>query len=189
MYRRLIKPKFTFRRLGFVLFTCFVFFLFYQFVKFISYLNNRNVSQYSYALNFSFVYNPVETCSKRAPYLLIVIKSRVDHFEHRQVLRETWAKQQEEYGLVERMFSLGLTKENINETSEINRKLRIENLNHGDIVQSSFIDDYYNNTLKMMMGIRWACEYCPKVDIYKYKVLKLSDVMKILDSEYLPVID
>jgi len=30
-------------------------------------------------------------------------------------------------------------------------------------LKGSFIDTYYNNTLKTMMGLRWAAEACPKV--------------------------
>jgi hypothetical protein len=29
--------------------------------------------------------------------------------------------------------------------------------------QGDFVDSYYNNTIKTMMGLRWAVETCPKV--------------------------
>ena len=34
--------------------------------------------------------------------------------------------------------------------------------------QGDFIDSYYNNTIKTMMGLRWASEQCPAAKFYLY---------------------
>lgn len=114
---------------------------------------------------FKYVYNPERACLKRHPYLMIVIKSRVDHFVNREILRRTWA-QQDEYGLVRRVFTLGLPKPSTEHREMIEAKLRAENMTFGDLVLQDFYDDYYNNTLKTMMGIQWASVYCSKVQQY-----------------------
>ena len=36
-------------------------------------------------------------------------------------------------------------------------------LEAGDIVQGSFVDTYFNNTVKTGLGFGWAVEHCPKV--------------------------
>lgn len=111
--------------------------------------------------SFKFIFNPEFTCTQRPVYLAMVIKSRVNHFLNREVLRNTWA-QQDEHGLVRRVFTIGLPKPS-HETNMILNKLKAENDTFGDLVQQDFYDDYYNNTLKTMMAIRWASEFCSQV--------------------------
>lgn len=39
---------------------------------------------------------------------------------------------------------------------------------HKDIVQGSFVDTYFNNTVKTAMGLRWAVEHCSKSRFYMF---------------------
>ena len=41
--------------------------------------------------------------------------------------------------------------------------MSIAKLSNRYFLQGDFIDSYYNNTIKTMMGLRWAVEACPKV--------------------------
>lgn len=114
-------------------------------------------------LDFKFIYNPKYTCAnERAPFLMIIIKSKLNHFANRKVLRQTWA-QHDDHGLIRRVFSLGIPKPSNKSNKYINEKLESENAMFGDLVQQNFYDDYYNNTLKTMMSMQWAIEYCSKV--------------------------
>ena len=42
---------------------------------------------------------------------------------------------------------------------------------HGDIIQEDFVDSYMNLTLKTIMGIKWAQNYCSKASF----ILKTDD--------------
>lgn len=162
MVLRLLRLKSSFRKgtifISFLIFGCYLFFIN------VALKIKPNVTIYINSIksdNFTFIFNPEFTCSKRPPYLSIIIKSRVDHFFNREILRRTWA-QQDEYGFIRRVFTLGLPKPS-NESETIIDKLKTENSTFGDLVQQNFYDDYYNNTLKTMMGIHWASKFCSKV--------------------------
>ena len=47
-------------------------------------------------------------------------------------------------------------------------EIREEYEEFGDIVQGDFIDSYWNNTLKTMMGLRWATEFCNNARFYAF---------------------
>jgi hypothetical protein len=52
--------------------------------------------------------------------------------------------------------------------ADLQSQIKDEYDQFGDIVQGDFIDTYYNNTLKTMMGLRWAAEICPKSKFYAF---------------------
>lgn len=162
MILRLLGLKSSIRKktifISFLIFGCYLFFINVALKKKSNVTIHLNSLEYD---NFTFIFNPEFTCSKRPPYLSIIIKSRVDHFFNREILRRTWA-QQDEHGFIRRVFTLGLPKPS-NESETIIAKLKTENFTFGDMIQQNFYDDYYNNTLKTMMGIRWASEFCSKV--------------------------
>ncbi len=47
-------------------------------------------------------------------------------------------------------------------------KIEKESALFGDLVQGDFHDNYYNNTLKTMAGLRWAAEMCPTSRFYLF---------------------
>lgn len=119
-------------------------------------------------LNFSFVYKAEHTCSgsdkdnaARPPFLLILIKSKVTHFEHRDAIRRTWA-QADPFGLIKHVFLVGLPTPSNGSDAD---RVEAEHVKFADMVQPNFYDNYYNNTVKTFMGYRWALEYCPKVNL------------------------
>lgn len=107
---------------------------------------------------YKFIHTAPKTCQK-APFLLILIKSKIDNFKERLAVRKTWA-QLDEYGIIKRVFLLGKPKPSHN---KIAHKLNEEITIYGDIVQQDFYDGYFNNTIKTLMGIRWAIDYCLNV--------------------------
>ena len=108
---------------------------------------------------YKFIHTTPKTCQK-APFLMILIKSKVDNFKERLAVRKTWA-QLDEYGIIKRAFLLGRTNPS---HEKIAHKLDEEITIYGDIVQQDFYDGYYNNTLQTLMGIRWAIDYCLNVN-------------------------
>ncbi|XP_033731607.1 beta-1,3-galactosyltransferase brn-like [Pecten maximus] len=89
--------------------------------------------------------------------LLFMIKSAPGNFDQRQVIRETWTNNTYfQKDVIRHAFLLART---MNET--VNNRLLLEKrLNH-DIVEMSYVDDYYNNTYKTIGGINWCVKYCP----------------------------
>ena len=127
---------------------------------------DRNVNEGK--VNFKFIHNAYQTCQKRPPFLVLLIKSKVTYFEERNAVRNTWA-QLDEYGLIRRVFLIGMPNPNdVRDTSEVTKKVDEESERFNDIVQQDFYDAYLNNTLQTLMGIKWAFYYCYQVYIYIY---------------------
>jgi len=94
--------------------------------------------------------------------LVLVVKSAVKHFERRAAIRRTWGYERRFSDVqVRTVFLLGSTP-----LSALSGQVERESREHGDIVQGDFVDNYYNNTVKTMMGLRWAAEMCPTSRFY-----------------------
>ena len=98
--------------------------------------------------------------------LLVLVKSALKHFRNREVIRSTWGARRFSDVPVKTVFLFGLQedeKETVSKDGEsvlLKDLIEEENKKYGDIVRADFIDSYYNNTLKTMMGMRWAAEKC-----------------------------
>ena len=91
--------------------------------------------------------------------VLLVIKSAINHSDRRTVIRETWGFEHRFSDVVfKRIFLLGVNPKDPKSMDKINKESDL----YGDIVQADFVDDYSNNTLKIMSGFKWAVEHCSK---------------------------
>lgn len=132
--------------------------------------------------HFSFVLTPPTwMCEQHRPFLLIMVKSKVDHFEERQVVRKTWGHHHQlllDSMVIRRVFLLGTPKpiqatySSIDDpqhrptyldNKNLSRRVREEHARYGDLLQQDFYDAYHNNTLQTQMGLEWANDYCPQV--------------------------
>lgn len=103
--------------------------------------------------DFSYIKPCINKCSLRNdPVVLIAIKSAIPHFERRQAIRETWGREQD--GILT-IFLLGIGSD-----EELQDRINEEDDLYHDIVQSDFLDNYYNNTLKTMSGFKWVFNFC-----------------------------
>jgi hypothetical protein len=167
--------------------------------------------------NFTYIHKAESTCTDRTddePFLVILVKSKISHFEQRQVIRETWGRSdsrrrirtvflaglpsplEQDETTAARSASFHVDLEGLHHNEEIvhkrsrlfNNELNVKNkqilnqLKHedmlynfeleyekyGDIVQQNFYDAYYNNTIKTLMGIRWAVDFCPRAKFYLF---------------------
>ena len=91
------------------------------------------------------------------PYLLIIVKSTVQNFEQRNVIRQTWGNDtaRSKPFQTKTMFIIGSSK-NMTTQDEIMK----ENSKYNDLIQVDVIDNYYNISFKTLMGLRWAYENC-----------------------------
>ena len=142
-------------------------------------------------LNFLHSYPFVLNCEKKCKdeeggqdnvYLLIVIKSSLENFDQRNMIRRTWGRQ---YGMnynIRRVFLLGVNPKD----KQLQQKIGIEQQDYDDIVQQFFIDTYFNNTLKMMMGFQWAVEFCDNAKFVAFfdddYYVNINRVVHMMDS-------
>lgn len=95
--------------------------------------------------------------------LTIVVKSSVLHFKKRMAIRETWGFEQQLWPdvAIRTVFNLGLSNH-----AYFRDQIDIESEVFQDIIQSNFMDSYYNNTLKTVMGMQWAVQTCKLTDFF-----------------------
>lgn len=140
---------------------------------------------------FHYTLNPKKTCLISETYLLILVKSAANHTKNREAIRKTWGRISDPGTKL--IFLVGF--------STINSAIVAENADHNDIVQENFLDVYWNNTYKTIMGFNWATTFCPKAhhllfvdDDYfvnlqnlLYFVRHLNHNMPLLTGTLLPV--
>ncbi len=127
---------------------------------------------------YSYIINPVHTCrdptvtSGSSIFLLVLVKSKFNHFKNRDVIRRTWGNESLVMGLtrtrLKTVFLLGDVPETLPGRSDMRDQLKAESLQYGDLVQQDFMDGYYNNTLKMKMGYHWALTFCPSAEFLAF---------------------
>jgi len=123
-----------------------------------------------YHHNYRFIKNPKLKCltedgNRYVPLRVVyLVKSAVDHFEERRIIRKTWGYERRFSDVPLRtVFLVGQTNNMDHQT-----QLESEHLEFKDLVQGNFMDRYYNNSIKTAMGIRWAAEQCSRARFYLF---------------------
>lgn len=107
-------------------------------------------------LNHKLLLSNNTKCNRKDIRLLILVKSSLEHFDKRRVIRQTWGFENRFSDVQTRtIFILGKSY-NI----DVEKRIEEEHKQFGDIVQYDFIDEYYNNTIKTINAIKWASKYC-----------------------------
>lgn len=123
--------------------------------------NFQDFLLYSRCRSYPMLLNQLKIC-KDPPFLLLVVKSLVPHFERRQAIRETWGK----VGVVANrkvatVFLIGNTLP-VDNAPDLIPLLRYEEKIHKDILQWDFRDTFFNLTLKDVLFLEWFSSFCPK---------------------------
>lgn len=93
--------------------------------------------------------------------LVMIIKSEVKNVERRMAIRKSWGYEDRFSDvIIKRVFIIGL----VGNSSSVME----EHEEFGDIVLASFMDTYFNNTIKTMIGFKWAVTYCPNARFYLF---------------------
>ena len=106
------------------------------------------IQTYNNFRNYIYTPNP---CNNQYD-LLIMIKSKYNHFEQRRVIRATWGNTNIVYQdslTICTVFVLGCS-------SKSHYRFSSERHSYHDILLIDMIDSYYNNTLKTISSTRWA---------------------------------
>ncbi|KAM7322357.1 hypothetical protein ACRRTK_019198 [Alexandromys fortis] len=105
-----------------------------------------------------FLQLPDIDCKQKPPFLVLLVTSSHKQLAARMAIRKTWGRETEVQGQrVKTFFLLGAS----DSTNEMNATAQ-EGKQYRDIIQKDFKDDYYNLTLKTMMGMEWVHHFCPQ---------------------------
>lgn len=96
--------------------------------------------------------------------ILFLIKSPANHLQRRMAIRQTWGNEKVFNKLggrifIKRLFLTALPSTNF---QKIQLNVDMEDKSFGDILQMTFIDSDFNDTLKTMGGIDWVVKNCPR---------------------------
>lgn len=146
--------------------------------------------------------------------VVIIVKSAVNHYANRNAIRNSWLLNGTHDLFVFRTVFMvskcharnvvpqsleGAQAAKCNKTSYVDwspqdceASIQAEATEFGDIIQTSAIDAYYNNTLKTFMTLQWLATQCPSDlvlaidDDYVFEVDNFIDHLYSLATEYLP---
>ncbi|XP_056613291.1 UDP-GlcNAc:betaGal beta-1,3-N-acetylglucosaminyltransferase 7-like isoform X1 [Triplophysa dalaica] len=122
---------------------------------------------YKHCRYFPILMNHPEKCDGDVD-LLMVIKSVITQYDRREVIRQTWGKEQTIGGKnIKILFLLG-TSSKEGETANHQKLLEYENYIYEDILQWDFMDSFFNLTLKEIHFLKWFSIFC-KNTRYIYK--------------------
>ncbi|XP_075149993.1 beta-1,3-galactosyltransferase brn [Haematobia irritans] len=115
--------------------------------------------------NFTFLHQrQCDAVEAKKPQLTLLVKSALANVQRREAIRRTWGYEQRFSDVhIRRVFLLGAST-NTFLMDAIDQEAR----EYGDIVQADFIDAYFNNTIKTMMGFKWVVEHCPRAHYYMF---------------------
>ncbi|EDV92262.1 beta-1,3-galactosyltransferase brn [Drosophila grimshawi] len=129
-------------------------------------LHNANVTA-SPTLDYKFLQMPAFTRQTDPPRLTIVVKSAIGNLQRRHAIRKTWGYETRFSDVnIRRVFVLGVNPAAALASSK--DATATEAKHHGDILRADFVDTYFNNTIKTMMGMRWASEHFNTSDFYLF---------------------
>ncbi|XP_021003660.1 beta-1,3-galactosyltransferase 1 isoform X2 [Parasteatoda tepidariorum] len=105
---------------------------------------------------FKFLINNKRCEGSNSIFLVVFIHSAPANFRNRQVIRDTWGREDNlPQDLIRVVFLLGSVTDPF-----MQRRINQENNLYHDIVQGNFFDSYRNLTYKHVMGLKWVTHYC-----------------------------
>ncbi|XP_026053895.1 beta-1,3-galactosyltransferase 1-like [Carassius auratus] len=140
----------------------------------------------AHPLNYHFILNEPDKCSQWNPFLVLMVPVAPHEVNARNAIRSTWGTESSVQGkAVLTLFLVGLTG-----GAEAQQKMEEESRQHRDLVQSNFVDSYFNLTIKTMVIMDWLATRCPQAtyamkadsDIY----INLENLMTLLLSPNTP---
>ncbi|XP_058238289.1 beta-1,3-galactosyltransferase 2-like isoform X2 [Hemibagrus wyckioides] len=114
----------------------------------------------AYPYQYNFLLDQPEKCQHK-PFLVIIVPVAPNDIMERQSIRTTWGNEKlvrENHVVI--LFLMGLPS---GENAEIQQvRINQENVRHGDLLQSDFIDSGKNITIKTMVMLEWLRDRCPQ---------------------------
>nr|XP_023026434.1 beta-1,3-galactosyltransferase brn [Leptinotarsa decemlineata] len=134
---------------------------------FVEKLKNNVTPEVAPINSYQFKFNKpcLQKCSKVQNLRLVyIVKSSPDHLDRRNAIRSTWGYEHRFSDVeIRTVFLVGTGFSN-----HLQESLDKESHKYDDIVQGNFIDSYFNNTYKTMMGLQWAVQHCHNSKFYMF---------------------
>ncbi|XP_016410439.1 beta-1,3-galactosyltransferase 1-like [Sinocyclocheilus rhinocerous] len=130
--------------------------------------------------NYHFILDEPDKCSQWDPFLVLMVPVAPHQVDARNAIRSTWGNESSVQGkAVLTLFLVGLTG-----GPEAQQQLEEESRQHRDLVQSNFVDSYFNLTIKTMVIMDWLATRCSQAS-YAMKVdsdmyIGLENLMSLL---------
>ncbi|TRY97833.1 hypothetical protein DNTS_014965 [Danionella cerebrum] len=116
--------------------------------------------------NYHFIMDEPDKC-KENPFLVFMVPVAPHQVDARNAIRSTWGNESTVQGkTILTLFLVGLPGGEPKRTQE---ELKEESLQHRDLIQSNFVDSYFNLTIKTMVIMDWLATRCPQAN-YSMKV-------------------
>ncbi|XP_067271147.1 beta-1,3-galactosyltransferase 2-like [Pseudorasbora parva] len=133
--------------------------------------------------NYHFILDEPDKCSQWDPFLVLMVPVAPNQVEARNAIRSTWGNESTVQGkAVLTLFVVGLTGGSDSEKAQ--QQLEEESRQHRDLLQSNFVDSYFNLTIKTLAIMDWLATRCPqanfsmKVDSDMY--INIENLMTLL---------
>ncbi|XP_073699787.1 beta-1,3-galactosyltransferase 1-like [Garra rufa] len=139
----------------------------------------QTVHHVAHPSNYHFILDEPDKC-KQNPFLVLMVPVAPYQVDARNAIRSTWGNESSVQGkTLLTLFLVGLTR-----GSEVQQQLEEESRQHRDLVQSNFVDSYFNLTIKTMVIMDWLATRCPQAN-YSMKVdsdmyINLENLMNLL---------
>uniref|UniRef100_T1JDR6 Hexosyltransferase n=1 Tax=Strigamia maritima TaxID=126957 RepID=T1JDR6_STRMM len=143
--------------------------------------------------NYSFIRFNKTKCldssmtKKKKINLLILVKSALHHRGNRGAIRRSWGQETAIANVEIRiLFLLGISASH--NDHKFDDLITNEHEKYGDILQSDFVDAYFNNTIKTMQGIRWVIENCDNAEFILFSdddmYVSIKNLLKFIRNPF-----
>ncbi|KAL1251179.1 hypothetical protein QQF64_018975 [Cirrhinus molitorella] len=145
-------------------------------------ITTKHISIHQYVAhpsNYRFILDEPDKCNQN-PFLVFMVPVGPHQINARNAIRSTWGNESSVQGqTVLTLFLVGLTG-----GPEAQQRLEEESRQHRDLVQSNFVDSYFNLTIKTMVIMDWLATRCPQAN-YSMKVdsdmyINMENLMSLL---------
>ncbi|XP_077374558.1 beta-1,3-galactosyltransferase 2-like [Festucalex cinctus] len=113
----------------------------------------------AYPAEYHFIVNEPNKCEEKKPFVVLMVPVAPHNRRHRDIIRSTWGGQTVVLGKVLSVFFL-LGLHTGKPVEQLEEQLQQESKEHGDLIQSNFLDCYTNLTIKTMVMLEWLSSYC-----------------------------
>uniref|UniRef100_A0A672K821 Hexosyltransferase n=1 Tax=Sinocyclocheilus grahami TaxID=75366 RepID=A0A672K821_SINGR len=143
-------------------------------------IEHISIHQYvAHPSNYHFILDEPDKCSQN-PFLVLMVPVAPQQLDAHNAIWSTWGNESSVQGkAVLTLFLVGLTR-----GPEAQQQLEEESRQHRDLVQSNFVDSYFNLTIKTMVIMDWLATRCPQAN-FRMKVdsdmyIGLENLMTLL---------
>ncbi|CAH1774507.1 unnamed protein product [Owenia fusiformis] len=100
---------------------------------------------------------------------MILIASEPEHVKHREAIRDSWVSKNAKYENVTFKYAFIMGLDHSNNTANANVLTEADTSN--DIIQYNFVEHFRNDTIKGVLALNWAVQFCQNANI----LIKVDD--------------